>query len=192
MRALAEKVLLMCTSVASPVRVLLIGLGGGAISSYLQDRCPTGRLLLESVESDERVAGLASRLFGFRPSPNSTVEVAEGLAALERRPAGSQDAVLVDCFAGEDRVPLGCRSQRFFAAARRVLGAEGLLLQNVWARSSASPAVAAEFEETLAAFAAAFGDPPRREVAFDAPESLELLLYGLRGKRWASLLPLEE
>jgi spermidine synthase len=195
MKALAEKVVLMCLSSADPVRVLLIGLGGGAISSYLQDRCPAGRLTLENVEKDGRVAKLASQFFGFHADDErNTVDVADGLSAVHKRSAGAgtYDAVLVDCFAGQDRVPIGCRSGEFFQAAHALLKAEasggGALLQNIWGRSSASQEVGADFNATVAANAAAFGRPPRREVVFDAPQSLEYILAGIRGEKWGDLI----
>ncbi|CAK0888161.1 unnamed protein product [Prorocentrum cordatum] len=191
MQALADPIVEMCSSSSSPVRVLLVGLGGGAISSYLLDRCPPGRLALENVEKDARVASLASKFFGLATSDANTVEVADGLAAVSAADRGQFDAVLVDCFAGHDRVPLGCRSEEFYRASRALLRGEGLLLQNAWARSSASPDVAADFNATLGAFGAAFGRAPARQAVFDAPQSLEYVLYGLQGCRWSPLLPLD-
>merc|ERR1712032_1004695 len=133
MRSIAEKIVLMCSASASPVRVLLIGLGGGAISSYLQDRCGDAHLALESVEKDGRVADLAQKFFGFHTTSQNTVEVTDGLSAI-----GSREK-------GQDRVPLPCRSAQFYGGARSLLKHDGLLLQNVWARSSASTEVGNDF-----------------------------------------------
>jgi len=192
MRSIAEKVVLMCTASVSPVRVLLIGLGGGAISSYLQDRCGEAHLALESVEKDGRVAELAQKFFGFHTNEQSTVEVTDGMAAISSRPKGAYDAIIVDCFGGQDRVPLPCRSAQFYAGARSLLKHDGLLLQNVWARSSASSEVGNDFNAAVAALTGAFGLKPHQEVAFDAPQSLEYILYGVNGQRWLSVLPVDD
>lgn len=190
MQALAEKVRLMCSASADPVRVLLIGLGGGAISSFLQDQCSDGHLLLENIEKDGRVANLSSKFFGFSAGKQNTLEVTDGLTAVGSRPQGAYDAVLVDCFAGHDRVPLGCRSTQFISMTRALLKGDGILLQNAWGRSSASKEVSEDFKALSSAYVAAFGDKnTQREVVFDAPQSLEYIVYGLRGNRWSSLLP---
>jgi len=192
MQALAEKVVLMCNSAEAGVKVLMIGLGGGAISSYIRDRCPAGRLTLDNVEKDGRVAGLASKFFGFKEDEKSTLEVTDGLSSVLHGAQGTYDAILVDCFAGRDRVPESCRSPEFFAASKRLLKADGLVAQNVWGRSSASKEVEGDFQATIAAYTQAFGQAPHKEVAFDAPQSLEYIVYGLKGQHWSSLMPMDD
>mmetsp|Transcript_92051 Transcript_92051/g.168722 ORF Transcript_92051/g.168722 Transcript_92051/m.168722 type:complete len:748 (+) Transcript_92051:73-2316(+) len=191
MSALADKVVLMCNSAESNINVLMIGLGGGAVSSYIRDRCPPQRLTLENVEKDGRVAGLASKFFGFQEDSRSTLEIADGLTAVLRSPPSSYDAVLVDCFAGRDRVPASCRSTEFVDGVRRMLKEDGLLVQNIWGHSSASTEVETDFKDTIDAYTSVFGQAPYREVAFNAPQSLEYILYGLKGRRWSSLMPVE-
>jgi len=190
MQALAERVRLMCVASAAPVRVLLIGLGGGAISSYLQDQCPQGHLHLENVEKEGRVATLSSKFFGFHAGPENTVDVTDGLSAVGARQKDAYDAIIVDCFAGHDRVPEGCRSTQFLSRARALLKSEGVLVQNAWGRSSASEEVVNDFKALLAAYNEAFGQQQvGKEVVFDAPQSLEYVVVGLRGQHWASLKP---
>lgn len=192
MRALADKVVLMCNSAASSVQVLMIGLGGGAISSYIRDSCPRERLTLENVEKDGRVAGLASKFFGFQEDSQSTLEINDGLSAVLHRSPGAYDAVLVDCFAGKDRVPEGCRSKEFLGAARALLKADGLLIQNIWGHSSASTEVENDYKETIDSYTSVFGQAPYKEVAFNVSQSLEYILYGVNGKKWSSLIATED
>jgi spermidine synthase len=192
MQALAEKVVLMCNSATDDLKVLMIGLGGGAVSSYIRNRCPAGRLTLDNVEKDGRVAGLASKFFGFKQDEKSTLEVTDGLSSVLHGAHGTFDAVLVDCFAGRDRVPESCRSPEFLGAARGLLKPDGIVAQNIWGRSSASKDVEGDFQTTLASYKQAFGVPPRKEVAFDGSESLEYIVYGLQGQRWSSLMPMED
>jgi hypothetical protein len=191
MQALAEKVVLLCNSAEDPVKVLMVGLGGGAISSYIRDRCPAGRITLDNVEKDGRVAGLASQFFGFKEDASSTLQVTDGLSAVLHGARGTYDAVLVDCFAGRDRVPESCRSPEFLSASKALLKPDGLIAQNIWGRSSASKEVEGDFQAAAASYTQVFRHAPYKEVAFDAPQSLEYIVYGLQGQRWASLMPLE-
>lgn len=190
MQALGEKVALLCTSSTDAVHVLLIGLGGGAVSSYLSDRCPPERFTLESVEKDGRVANLAAKFFGFQKGERNSVEVTDGFSAVRERAPGSYDAVVVDCFAG-DNVPQDCRSSEFLQSVKAILKEDGLLLQNIWGRSSANAEVGPEFNQTVSAYTEVFGAPPRREVVTDVEQSLEYVLYGVKGSKWVDLLPEE-
>lgn len=192
MQAIAEKVVLMCKSAPGDVKVLMIGLGGGAVSSYIRDRCPAGRLTLDNVEKDGRVAGLASKFFGFKQDEKNTLDVTDGLSSVLHGAHGAYDAVLVDCFAGHDRVPESCRSSQFLHAARGLLKADGFLAQNIWAHSSASNEVEGDFKAALASYTDVFGSAPHKEVTFDAPQSLQYIVYGLQGQQWSSLMPLDE
>jgi len=118
-----------------PFRVLMFGLGGGAIPTYIRQRCDSA--YIESVESDSRVALIAQRLFGFKADEKNKVEIADGAEAAVRQaathpwPAAHYDAVLVDCFGGDNHVAPSCRSERFMHAIRTALGPDGQVLQNV-------------------------------------------------------------
>mmetsp|Transcript_72658 Transcript_72658/g.193825 ORF Transcript_72658/g.193825 Transcript_72658/m.193825 type:complete len:174 (+) Transcript_72658:90-611(+) len=166
---------------------LVIGLGGGAISMSLSRGCPDGTLV-DSVELDPAMVQLATKVFGFQPSQNNTVEVGDGLAALQKRVGAGQlyDAVLVDCFDG-DRVPLACRSSVFLHAIKQSLREEGLLAQNVWARSAADLGIADDYAALQSTYAASFGRP-LSEVVTDLPESREEILYAVKGSKWRNLL----
>lgn len=119
-----------------PLRVLMFGLGGGAVPMYIRHHCDSA--LIESVESDPRVALIAQRLFGFRADSQNKVEIADGEEAAARHaathpwPAGPHyDVVLVDCFDGHATVPHSCRSDRFLHSVYAALGPDGTVLHNV-------------------------------------------------------------
>jgi len=137
-RMVSETVKLCKAKAASkqPFRVLMFGLGGGAVPMYIRHHCDSA--LIESVEKDARVALIAQRLFGFRADSKNKVEIADGEEAAERHakthpwPKGPHyDVVLVDCFDSKNRVASSCRSDRFFHAVRTTLDAEGSVMQNV-------------------------------------------------------------
>lgn len=136
---MAKKTLELCEAKAKakqPFRVLMFGLGGGAVPMYIRHRCDAA--ILESVESDPRVALIAQRLFGFRADNKNKVEIADGEEAAARHakthpwPKGPHyDVVLVDCFDGESHVAPSCRSERFLHAIRTALGPDGHVIHNV-------------------------------------------------------------
>lgn len=118
---------------ATPFRVLLIGLGGGAMPMYLHRHCKNA--VIESVEPDGVVVSIAERLLGFRRDSRSLVEIADGLEAVLRRAAAPKARkihyalVLVDCFAG-GHVPATCSSKDFVGGLRNILASGGRVLQN--------------------------------------------------------------
>lgn len=136
---MASETLKLCEAKAKakqPLRVLMFGLGGGAVPMYIRHNCETA--LIESVEPDARVALIAQRLLGFKADSNNRVEIADGEEAAQRHVATHPwpkvphyDVVLVDCFDGDNRVADSCRSDRFLHAVHALLTADGQVLHNV-------------------------------------------------------------
>lgn len=117
-------------------RVLVFGLGGGAMPMYLRNNCAAARV--ESVELDARVALVAERLLGFMPDQNNRVEITDGFEAVRRRSVTRDhpnelhyDFALVDCFTADGNVPESCRSEAFVHALRDIIAPGGRVLQNV-------------------------------------------------------------
>ena len=57
--------------------VLVLGVGGGALCTYLHQKFST--LLVDGVEIDPEMIELAKRYFGFRPNDKLKAHVADGL-----------------------------------------------------------------------------------------------------------------
>lgn len=112
-------------------RILMIGLGGGAMATYLHNHC--SRAVIDSVEPDARMIHIAQHFLGFSKGKWDVVEENYGLQALQERVAAKgprYDLIMVDCFDG-GHIPEGCRSQAFVTAVRDVLKTgSGILLQN--------------------------------------------------------------
>jgi len=189
MQALAEKASLLCEA-SGGLRLLLIGLGGGGIPTMIKQRCPTAHL--ESVEISATVARVASQFFGFTPSDDNTVEVADGAAAMARRVAGGgagkYDMVMVDCFSHGDAVPEGCRSATLFHDAKLLLRPDGVVVQNIWSRSAADKegSWAGELAAVRSLYKSTFPQV-REEVVAENDANQELLLAGVQGQRWLDL-----
>lgn len=136
---MVSRTLDLCSAKAQskePFRVLMFGLGGGAVPMYIRGHCKTAAI--ESVDSDAKVALVAQQLFGFKADSNNKVEIADAEEAAERHaksnpwPEGKKyDVILVDCFDGQSRVAPSCRSDRFLHAVRTALGPDGQVMHNV-------------------------------------------------------------
>ena len=61
----------------SPVRVLLIGLGGGMMHRYMKHRCEAS-LEMDTVELSPQVLAAAKKFFGFSEDTKNRVHIAEG------------------------------------------------------------------------------------------------------------------
>jgi len=116
-----------------PFRVLLVGLGGGALVQHILGNCPQGTMV-EAAEYDPRMIEIATRYFGLNPSPGAfKVEKGDGGAIVAARATEGQtyDMVLVDAFAGGSHVPESCRNEAFVSNLRRILRKGGSVLHNM-------------------------------------------------------------
>lgn len=114
-------------------RVLLVGLGGGALAQYVLAQCPRGTIV-EAVEYDPRMVEAATRFFGFHPQPGA-LEVAQGdggaIVAARAEKGMTYNAVLVDAYGGGPHVPESCRSATFIKGLWHILRKNGTVLQNI-------------------------------------------------------------
>jgi len=115
-------------------RVLLLGLGGGALPQYILARCPNGTFV-ESVEYDPRVISAATQFFGLREEQGISKLVAgEGgaIVADRARQRATYDAVIVDAFGDKQQVPETCRSEGFIKNLKKLVPKKGgLVIQNI-------------------------------------------------------------
>jgi hypothetical protein len=137
-------------------RILLVGLGGGAMLTHLLDKCP--HATIESVEYDPRVVEVATRFFGVPQDSRSKIETGDGGAAVAQRAERGEtyDAVVVDCFAGGGEVPLACRSDEFLDGLRAICKDTGEVIQQVW-----SP----QFDELMPHYEKRFGSVTHRDLS---------------------------
>lgn len=160
------------------IRVLLIGLGGGAVPQQILSHCPVGSVTVHVVDIDERVIRMARQYFGLPESRHLEVEHADATSSLEQR-FGKGDSVrtnsvflegtmrdtelydvaLVDCMAGSGLVPLPCRSAHFVELLHKALRKGGLVMQNIWHYAPTAPEEAAsEFSQTQSEYMRVFGN----------------------------------
>lgn len=166
-REMAEKIDRQCQegrSEEDPLRVLLIGLGGGELAIHLAQRCGS-KLELDTVEYDGRLPELAKKYFGLPPSVKVMVgdalPVAESLRqAIEEDKLLADkkryDVVLVDCFSTGGVTPEHCRSAEFLSTTRDLLRSGGTVLQHLWHTDPQHPEVASDYTATLATYKETF------------------------------------
>jgi len=118
--------------VDAPTRILVIGLGGGTIPSFLHAHYP--RATIDVVDIDPDVVDVAKRFFGFREDAKLRAHVADGRRFIEECDE-PYDLIFLDAF-GSEEIPRHLSTREFLQAVRRALTRDGVAVGNIWSRSS--------------------------------------------------------
>ncbi|MBM3861797.1 MAG: methyltransferase domain-containing protein [Verrucomicrobia bacterium] len=112
----------------TPQRILVVGLGGGTIPSFLHQHYP--KATIDAVDIDPEVVAVARRFFGFREDATMRAHVADGRKFIEdcRKP---YDIIILDAF-GTDNVPYSLATVEFIRSVKRALSPRGLAVWNIW------------------------------------------------------------
>lgn len=140
-------------------RVLLVGLGGGALVQYILGKCAQGTVV-EAVEYDPRMIEVATRFFGLHASQDVyKVEQGDGGAVVADHVAQSKtfDMVLVDAFAGGSHVPPTCRDAKFVGNIRRMIKKGGVAVANMAGPTYHNLAGTDDYKTTLPLYEKQFG-----------------------------------
>jgi spermidine synthase len=114
-----------------PRGMLVVGLGGGTIPSFLHRRLPD--LAIDVVELDPVVVEVAKSHFGFSEDATLRAHVGDGRRFVETSAAGKYDLILLDAF-GSEEVPYSLVTREFLRSVRRALAPRGVVVGNVWGR----------------------------------------------------------
>ena len=117
---------------SSPRRVLILGLGGGAIPMALRSIDPT--MQIESVELDPAVVKIARSHFGYREDDHSHAHVddARVFVRKQRRQGELYDLVILDAF-DKDYIPEHLLTREFLEEVRSLLTPQGAVAANTFA-----------------------------------------------------------
>jgi spermidine synthase len=110
-----------------PNKVLMIGLGGGSISSYLGRHLTDARI--DTIEVDPGVITAAKNFFGLRETPRVRYLEGDGRVFLNRNPE-AYDLILVDAFHG-GYVPFHLLTKEFYVLMKQRLAPGGAAAFNV-------------------------------------------------------------
>jgi spermidine synthase len=115
-----------------PKRILVVGLGGGSIPSFLHKHYPKTRI--DAVEIDPVVVDVARQFFGLNEGETLKAYVQDGRQFIEERP-NTYDIIFLDAF-GSESIPYHLATREFLEAVRRAITAQGVVLADVWGPGS--------------------------------------------------------
>jgi spermidine synthase len=179
-----------------PQRLLVVGLGGGAMVRFLMHHEP--QLQIDAVEIDPAVVRIAEKFFGVRSSGNVRVHTADALKFIEET-NDRYDVILMDAFlrpSGDTDptgVPTRLKTQAFLARLKATLAAGGVVAFNI----NEHETMAGDIEMVRNVFGnvAIYGAPPADNkvvvaVAGEVPADAEVLarVDGL-DRRFSGTLP---
>lgn len=117
-----------------PSRVLVIGLGGGAMVHFLQHYDP--EVKIDAVEIDPVVVDIARQWFDLKTGPNTRIFTEDAFAYLDKT-RHQYDVIYMDAFLkpsqGTDAtgVPLRMKTIEFYKGLRTKVAPEGLVVFNI-------------------------------------------------------------
>ncbi|MCP3140282.1 spermidine synthase [Pyxidicoccus xibeiensis] len=114
--------------VPEPRRILVIGLGGGAMPMFLRATVPGAHI--DVVDIDPDVVKVAKDFFGFREDERLRAHVADGRGFVEAAGA-PYDLIFLDAY-GPDSIPEHLATLEFLASVRKRLAEQGAVVGNVW------------------------------------------------------------
>ena len=137
----------------APRRVLIVGLGGGAMVRFLTHHEPQAQI--DAVEIDPGVVRLADQYFGVRSEGNVRVHTADAFKFVETTPE-QYDLILMDAFlrpSGDTDatgVPTRLKTHAFLVRLKERLAAGGVVAFNINEHAT--------IDADIASVAAAFGN----------------------------------
>ncbi len=132
----------------APRRVLVVGLGGGAMPMFLRAAYPD--LAIDVAEIDPLVVRVAGEFMGFREDARLRVHVGDGRRLIEQG-RERYDVIFLDAYGPSD-IPVSLTTVEFLRAVRARLTGVGLVAGNVW-----SPRFNDLYEAMHQSYRAAFG-----------------------------------
>lgn len=134
----------------SPKRVLIIGLGGGTLTSTLPKLLPSVKI--DVVEIDPAVVRVARKFFAFAPGKQTDVFEEDGRVFVKRmlKRGMKYDLVMLDAFDNE-YIPEHLLTREFLVEVRGLLAERGVLAANTFASSRL-------YHHESATYHSAFGD----------------------------------
>jgi spermidine synthase len=133
--------------VPEPQRLLVVGVGGGALPMFLREVLPEAHI--DAVDVNAEVLEVARCYFGLREDARLRTHVADGRRFIEA-PGPAYDAVFLDAY-GARSIPRHLVTAEFLAAVQARLAPGGVVVSNVWtAPNPLFPAMFRTYQERFA------------------------------------------
>lgn len=152
-----EKVLFDCNKMIlgslllrpNPRRILMVGLGGGTLTSTLSKLLPNATI--DVVEIDPAMVRVAKEYFNFKPSPRVHITVEDGRVFVKRALArgAKYDLVILDAF-DDLYIPTHMLTVQFFWEIQKIMTADGVLAANTYCNTK-------RYDRESATYQAVFG-----------------------------------
>lgn len=149
-------------------RILVVGLGGGAIPMFLRLALPEA--VIDVAERDAAVVRIAQDFMGLRLDGHLRVRVCDGRDFMAA-PGPAYDVIFLDAY-GAANIPRSLASVEFLRCVRGRLSEGGLVAANIW-----SPAFNSMYAAMLRTYAEVFG---RSLLVLDAEGSGNRLFFADR------------
>jgi spermidine synthase len=114
--------------VDDPKKALMIGLGGGAVTKYVQKYYPD--LEITNVELDDVIVRVAKDFFNFVEVPKNKTVVMDGRRFLTRSPE-KYDLIFLDAYYGA-YIPFHLLTAEFLQLVKNRLTDSGVVVSNTW------------------------------------------------------------
>jgi spermidine synthase len=118
--------------VPQPKRILIVGLGGGTMPTYLRSIYPD--VHIDIAELDPAVADVAKRFFNFREDEKMKIHIGDGRRFIETT-ENKYDIIFLDAY-GADSIPYSLATREFLLATRKQLAENGIVVGNIWSQAS--------------------------------------------------------
>ena len=115
-----------------PNRMLIVGLGGGVMPTFLRRNCPDS--YIDVAELDPEVFSVAVKFFNFREDQRMKVHIGDGRKFIEDT-RNRYDIIFLDAY-GSDSIPYMLATKEFMVAVRAKLADGGIVVSNVWGSGS--------------------------------------------------------
>jgi spermidine synthase len=119
------------TFMYQPLRILILGLGGGAIPMFLRNHFPD--IEIDVVEIDPELIELAKKYLGFCEDDKLKVHASDGRKFVLNS-KHIYDIIFLDCYSS-DGIPYHLTTNEFLLCTKKVLNPSGVVIANLWSGS---------------------------------------------------------
>lgn len=130
-------------------RILMIGLGGGALARTIQQILPNSRLDL--VEINPAIPPIAEKYFSFKPNKNTKIFVADGFDFILNSKPETYDIIIIDAF-DKYYIPDSFLTLEFVKKIKTTLSKNGVVAINTFVGSIYYETESALYKEVFGEF----------------------------------------